>query len=704
MSDAPLMDPETGEIDESRVLSIVEAEISDAIGYLDDEEDTARRRNVEAYLGKPYGNEEDGWSQYVDRTVYEAVESLMPYLMKVFHGNDQAVTFAAVPGGDPGEQAFRIKEAQDATVYAGHVYNVDNAGYRVTQDVIKDALVQRVGWWKVYVEEIEREETKRFSGLGQDQVMALGAQQQQDVKVEVVSENETPQGLVFDVKVSRQWKEKRITVEAVPSDQMVYARRAKNIDDLPFIGHLDIVTRSDLVAEGHDKELVDAIPVTVSGQGDRRRGRYDRTTNSQLVSRQDRAMEEVEVAEIFIRLDLDGDGIAEWCKLVIGGIGEGAAGGKILDYERCDDHPFVPLTPITLPHQIEGLSVADVVQDLQRLRSEVVRQMVDGLFLTNHPRWQGLEGKYDAEQALDNRPGDIIDVKTHEALQRMDSRWEGAQALPFLELIDRVAEARSGISPHGTVQAASSMTRHAEGTVDNIMQASMARQELMARNMAENGFTMLYRKLLKLIVNHQDKARQIRLNGEFVEMDPTKWSAEMDVEVNAGVGVGSNQIRGQILMQVGQAMERLMQSGFRGIGEEQIYNWFKDVLKAADMPAIDPYVMDVTQMEPPKPPPPPDPTQDIVYVVEKMKQDAALERERIKDQRERDEADQDLVIEAEKLNAAETIAKAKELQKANDGDTPRPTQPAPTPASGGEVAPPASPPAPAETFFKEPVQ
>ncbi len=45
--------------------------------------------------------------------------------------------------------------------------------------------------------------------------------------------------------------------------------------------------------------------------------------------------------------------------------------------------------------------------------------------------------------------------------------------------------------------------------------------------------------MLKLIVKHQDRARTIRLRGEWVKMDPRSWDAEMDVSINTGLGSGS---------------------------------------------------------------------------------------------------------------------------------------------------------------------
>lgn len=705
MAETPLMDPETGEIDEDAIAGIIQLELQDCDGLGDTELDGVRERNTKAYLGDKYGNERDGYSQYVDRTAYEVVESYLPYLMKVFHGNDEAVTFSPSAGRDPQDQKLKIEQARQATDYINHIYNIDNPGYLISQAVIKDALVQRLGWWKHYWVEEEREEAKRFSGLTQEEVLALGNDQKADVRVEVVSEKPGPQGKLFDVKVKRQWKEGRVRVEAVPPEQVIFARRAKHIDDTPFIAQYDIVPRADLIADGYDADKVMGLPRAASTDGLNRRGRYGNTTQMTTSSRNDAAMEEVEVLEAFLRVDLDGDGIAEWVRVMMAGsIGEGGT-GTVLDVERCDGHPFTPLTPIMLPHQIDGLCPVDSVEDLQRLKTEATRQMIDGLFLTNHPRWEVVEGKVDEEQMAENQPGDMIRVKMPGSITRLDSRWEGAQAMPLMAEFEKLVERRSGISPHGSVQAASSMTQHAEGTVDSIMQASMARQELIARNMAELGFTRLYRNLLKLVTNHQDRERMVRLRGEFVPMDPTKWDAGMDVEVNPGVGAGRSQIRQQVLMQVGAAMERLMTSGFRGVGEEQIYNWFVDVLKAADMPAIDPYVMDVTKMDPPQPPPPPDPTQDIVYIVEEMKQRYALVREQMKDKRERDEQAQDLAIKAEEIGSRETIERAKAMQKANDAESapPQPAQPGKPgggnkPTAAGSVSP-QSPSRPAETFF-----
>jgi hypothetical protein len=245
------------------------------------------------------------------------------------------------------------------------------------------------------------------------------------------------------------------------------------------------------------------------------------------------------------------------------------------------------------------------------------------------------------------------------------------------------------------VEASASLTKHAEGTVDNIMQASMARQELMARDMAELGFSRLYRRILKLIVQHQDRKRTIRLRGEFVEMDPAAWSTEMNVEVNPAIGIGRSAARLGILSTVGQVMEKMAQSGFRGISEEQLYNWFCDFLKAADMPAIEPYVMNVSKMPPPEPPAPYDPSQDPVYRLEldkaKLKAKVDITREWMKDDQKRDEMIQEMILEAEKIGATEEVERIRMLQKMNDKPVPEAPrhagEPKPQPAQANPSQP-----------------
>src|SRR5205823_9798514 len=64
------------------------------------------------------------------------------------------------------------------------------------------------------------------------------------------------------------------------------------------------------------------------------------------------------------------------------------------------------------------------------------------------------------------------------------------------------------------------------------VQAASEQLELIARIFAGTGFKQLFKGLLKLLVEHQPRARIVRLRNAFVAVDPKAWDAEMDVSVN----------------------------------------------------------------------------------------------------------------------------------------------------------------------------
>jgi hypothetical protein len=95
------------------------------------------------------------------------------------------------------------------------------------------------------------------------------------------------------------------------------------------------------------------------------------------------------------------------------------------------------------------------------------------------------------------------------------------------------------------------------------------RLDLIARNFAE-GFVELFRKMLKLTTQHQDKALQVRLGGEWVDMDPREWRNQFDVSINVGLGVGSKDQQVQHLMALQQTQANGLQIGITT--PENLYN------------------------------------------------------------------------------------------------------------------------------------
>jgi hypothetical protein len=69
----------------------------------------------------------------------------------------------------------------------------------------------------------------------------------------------------------------------------------------------------------------------------------------------------------------------------------------------------------------------------------------------------------------------------------------------------------------------------------------------------------LLKGLLKMVVRHQDRPRTIKLRGKWVEVDPRYWDADLDVQVNVGLGHGTDSDKMSFLMQIAGKQEQIMQ-------------------------------------------------------------------------------------------------------------------------------------------------
>ena len=128
-------------MDENKLKSIIDAEISNSLGYLETETTEQRREALQAYLRQPYGNEVEGKSQIVTGEVAEAVDGSLPSLVRIFSASDEVVRFE--PRG-PNDEAG----AKQATEYVNWVFNRDNEGVIILHDWFKDALLQKVSVFK----------------------------------------------------------------------------------------------------------------------------------------------------------------------------------------------------------------------------------------------------------------------------------------------------------------------------------------------------------------------------------------------------------------------------------------------------------------------------------------------------------------------------------------------------------------------------
>jgi hypothetical protein len=265
------------------------------------------------------------------------------------------------------------------------------------------------------------------------------------------------------------------------------------------------------------------------------------------------AMREVWVDEAYIRIDANGDGIAELLKVC-------KSGDTVFSQEEVDHPPFAGWTPLIISHKFHGLSMADLVMDLQRLNSQLWRNMLDNQYLTNNGRYVAVENMVNMEDLLTSRPHGAVRVKTPGAVTRLDTPQLGATAFQMLEYVDRQREKRTGVSERtqGLDPSALGPNTHT-GAVNQVMTAAQQRIELIARVFAETGLTDLFLLMHKEVRTNATTKDIFRLRDQYHEVDPTSWRERHDMSVVVGLGNGSKDMEAQQLAMIAQQQLQLSQ-------------------------------------------------------------------------------------------------------------------------------------------------
>ena len=653
------------QMSEEELQGIVGKEIDDSIDYIDNWVSPARASATKYYRGEPFGNEEEGRSQVVSMDVRDTVQAIIPSLMRIFHGSDRTVEF--VPQGPED-----VAAAKQATEYANFIINRDNRGFLEMHSAFMDALVRKVGILKCYWEDKTEIHTESYTGIDDAGLAALMSDPDAEIDILMSQAVGEPSldpmtgeivlpPMVHDLRVTYTRPDGRVKLEAVPPEEFLISREAKSVEGADYVAHRRIVTLSELVAMGYEYDEVKSL-ASMSDDMDtnvERNTRNPALTND-MNARSDDAMRKVLYVESYVRVDYDGDGIAELRKICTGG-----DGNVILSNEPCAMAPFATFCPDPEPHDFFGMSIADVVADIQRIKSSIMRNTLDSLSLSIHPRMTVVEGMANMDDVMSTEMGAIIRQRAVGQVQPLNVPFVGQQAFPVLQYMDEVKEARTGISKASMGLDAGALQSSTATAVAATVSSAQQHIELIARIFAETGMKRLYELVLHNIITHQDRARMVRLNNDYVEIDPKVWNAKMDVSVNVALGKGSDTERMMMLRQIGEMQKEAMstmgpQNPLTDI--QKLSNTLREMTALAGFKDTSQFWSDPAQFQPP-PPEPEKPTveEQLVQVqiqsiqADMQKKAAELEMQRQKmvmeDDRKRDELEADLYVKAEEMKA-----------------------------------------------------
>ncbi len=527
-------------LSETQLEAIVSQQIELAKTHDRTERQTARDKALDYYFGNmdKYVPPEANRSKVVSRDVADTIGWLMPDIMRVYTASGRMFVAEPVEPED-------LNLADEVTDGLNHVFWKENFGYGNVYDATWDALMHGDGIVKTYWDDSPVYTAAKFhDGLSEDELALLAGDDNVDVLAKTERsvtgmDPETMQPVetsAYDVKLRRKKADGKYCVVVIPPEEFLISADATNIEDAAFKDHWQRKTRSELIEMGYDRDRVNAIPEaarmeTPEQQARRLYGDTDQAT--------DTSMQLVDYHECYIRVDADGDGVAELVRACYGGPG-GSGKGSLLDWEVWEDEdPFdnIPCEPI--PHRFGARSIADEEIDVQDVKTVLGRQLLNSTYWAVNPQ-RFAKGKIHNPEALDNPVfGQTVFGDANAMVETLDLPYVGDKALEGIRYMDEVSSRRTGVNSQSMALDPEVLQNQSATANNNAMAASRSQPELIARNMAEYGWSKVGRKLLRLMNKHDKQPRNILVKGKPVQIDPANWNPDMHVNINTGLGTGS---------------------------------------------------------------------------------------------------------------------------------------------------------------------
>ena len=551
---------------DEELLARVEQEVSASLGHSDELSDQ-RRNAILRYYAEPYGNEVEGRSQVVDTTVMDTIEWIKPSLMRIFASSDNVVKFT--PEGPEDEPA-----AEQATDYVNYILTRDNNWFNIVLTWFQDALLEKLGVVKCFWDDADAWDREEYHDLSDVELESLISSDDVEV-LEHTEKKDDDEQVLHDLTITRHSRKGRVKIDNIPPEEFLISRDAKAVADARFVCHRRRMTISELREMGYDiDEEVIGSSTDASPFDQERIARYEfDSVNALPWEEGEGAMREVWVREAFLRIDYDDDGIAELRRIF-------TAGNQILDNETVDTIPFATLTPIPLSHRIYGMSICDQVEDLQLIKTTLLRNLLDNMYLQNAGRIACVEGQVNLDDLLSSRPGGIVRTKAQGAVQPLPTPPLQPYTFEMMKYLDQIREERSGISRMSQGLDDNALTSHTTATaVNQVMTAAQQRVEL-------------------------------------VPVRPDMWRDEMDCVVAVGLGHGNREQQRMYLAQLIQFAAQAMSGGLSIVSEQNLYNLGAEMVESMGFKNVSSFLTNPSEAQSKGP----SPEQQIQQMEMQMKQ------------------------------------------------------------------------------------
>lgn len=560
----------------------IRGQLQECAGWDGDRISQDRKNALDYYYQRPRGDEVRGRSNVVAGDVSAMVEANLAQMLDSFTGD--AIAEFEPNGPKDDDQAALESFAVMSSVMR------DNNGYQELGTAIKDGLLLRNGWFKVYVVEETKHETLTLENADADTI--AGMRELPTITVKVLSYDKEKREV--RVRVSKVFK--KFMAESVEPANVLYQKQWNKTDvqDTPFIAIRHVEARSDLLQRGfpkakvmrlkahHEDTKIDSLARDVDEIG-------------QTANAVDRSQDLIEWFECYVLVD-SGDGTSERRRIAMAGL----SAQSLLENEPVSLVPLATGSPFINPHRLTGISIYDKLRQTQDLDTGLQRALLDNVNTVIKNRVAYLDGKVNTDDLADGRPNGSIRVRAsvgdvNRAITAFNQPDISRGILDNLNYQRQVRSEMGGAS----LELATGQMQMAGGRIGSQgVDRAFSVMEQLAAHMTKNMATSLVRNVFLLahatLREYFDAPVDVKVNGRWESPIPAQWKPRTRLTVKIGMSPGERARKVQTLQQVVDAQLQLADKGMDKVlvNIESFYRALTDWGRAAELPNPEQYFID----------------------------------------------------------------------------------------------------------------
>ena len=555
------------QVTDDELMNIINSEVTNSQGnFLDSSElSDEREKATYEYAMQPVGHlAPQGVSKIVSSDTVEAIEGYSAVLSELLLDNKKLAKFIPCNSTPKG-----VHDARAASDLVNYCIFKKNSGWGLINTWMKAALLWKnaaVAWEYVEDFELSFDEYEEITPEALDILLA-------DAEVEVVGDlymDET--GVYKEVRVKRTHNKSGVKIRNIQPESFLINQGASSIQDASFVGVQEDMTRSEIrkmypeFADDIDWESTDDRYTFMSAINTEKAARRTSVGLSNLTHNQSQTTEAnmiASVVECWLRVDRDGDGIAELKRFI-------TVGDNILFEEDVESVQVCELKPFDIPHEWAGLSMADMTRPSTLASTAILRGFVENTYLTNYSPKLADPNVVDFSALQNMKPKQIVPTNGNPALavQNMPPEAMSTGTVPLLEFLQKHKEQANGLSKAAQgLNDTLYVSGNSEQKVSSVQSAAQTRIQHIARRFMETGLADLCEGVYKTMVKEMrgQEVGYYDRNDFYSTIDLKTLPDAMMLKVEADVGDSSNATVMKKMQMIGeQVLPGLVKVGFQG--------------------------------------------------------------------------------------------------------------------------------------------